>query len=58
MYKCTTHMASTATSRHDPKGQDLASRQHGPEETRFRQWPFLKSWNTRFLWLWSILAWM
>ena len=27
-----------------------------PDETRLRQWPFLKSWNTRFLWLWSILA--
>jgi hypothetical protein len=28
------------------------------EETRLRQWPFLKSWNTRFRWLWGILAWM
>ncbi len=29
-----------------------------PEETRLRQLPLRKSWNTRLRWLCSILAWM
>lgn len=40
---------------HAPAGYEIVQ---PPEDTRFLQLPFLKSWNTRLRWSWRILAWI